>query len=193
MANSAVDLVCICSQSLYFVHNAEGPVVSGRDLNHMLKQKGIWKKKQRMVQFSSSILSWASNQIRHYKLTQTLALFFFLIFDKAESSKLQLRSHILLQLLRSHKCCACRCGSDICLHLFPLDGIICILPPPRTLRNSRENPAVCKSRLQAFYFYLVRMMMKLLVVLSPPSPLPTPPCLLLPLVCRLLKDFTNHR
>lgn len=35
--------------------------------------------------------------------------------------------------------------------------------------NSRENPAMHKSRLQAFYFYfyLLRMMMKLLVVLSP--------------------------
>lgn len=44
-------------------------------------------------------------------------------------------------------------------------------PPTTTVCNSRENPAMHKSRLQAFYFYLVRMMMKLLVVLSlsPPS------------------------
>lgn len=53
------------------------------------------------------------------------------------------------------------------------------LHPPTTaattVLNSRENPAVHKSRLQAFYFYLVRMMMKPLVVLSPSPPLPSHP------------------
>ena len=55
------------------------------------------------------------------------------------------------------------------------------LRPPTTVAattvlNSRENPAVHKSRLQAFYFYLVRMMMKPLVVLSPSPPLPALRC-----------------
>lgn len=58
--------------------------------------------------------------------------------------------------------------------------------------QAKENPAGCKSRLQSFFpeFLSAQNDDETVGYIIPYQPPPSP---LLPPVCRLQKDFTNHR
>lgn len=99
----------------------------------------------------SKFISWLSvaNDVAFHGIivtfvqtpTPTIISFLFLTGgEKKNSSKAQFRNNILFcewYLLWSHKCNVCRCGPDICLHLSPLDGIICVLPPPQSATQGK--------------------------------------------------------